>query len=150
MLIFQMFADWWYSMAQAFRLDSLRSWRYRKAGVIESTQRVTGMESWVVLQRRRKWRLAGHAARRTDGRWSHLIFGLDSDWWQERSWTPSNKMGDDLDHFFAPLGYSAGSWMEFGNCNQRLIFQMVADWRYSMTQARRLNSLRSCLGRPVT
>ena len=45
----------------------------RATGIAEEQLKNTRLEDWVAGQRRRKWRWAGHTARRLDGRWSQNI-----------------------------------------------------------------------------
>jgi hypothetical protein len=45
-------------------------WIKRATGISETHLKKAGLEDWVSQQRRRKFRLAGHIVRRTDGRWS--------------------------------------------------------------------------------
>eukprot|EP00973_Karenia_brevis_P085151 11818440-Karenia_brevis.AAC.1 len=54
-------------------------WLRRATGISESLAQQYGVCDWVEEQKRRKWRLAGHTARRDDARWS----------WKLLSWLPA-------------------------------------------------------------
>ena len=43
----------------------------RSTGIAEEALAKTKLEDWIAGQRRRKWRWAGHVARRKDNRWSN-------------------------------------------------------------------------------
>ena len=45
-------------------------WILRTTGIVEAQTRKIGLDDWRVAIRRKKWRRAGHLARREDGRWS--------------------------------------------------------------------------------
>ena len=54
--------------------ESWLDWIKRTTSVAEEHLRATGLDDWVVAQRKRNWAFAGHVARRTDMRWSsHLL-----------------------------------------------------------------------------
>eukprot|EP00973_Karenia_brevis_P054620 7591737-Karenia_brevis.AAC.1 len=68
-------------------------------------------DDWVRAQRRRKWRLAGHVARRDDHRWSTLV----AQWTPEEGYRdqghPRMRWADALDSFFRrKYGTSKGFW----------------------------------------
>eukprot|EP00973_Karenia_brevis_P044718 6192349-Karenia_brevis.AAC.1 len=56
------------------------SWIQRITHIVDSCLLSVVSDDWVTAQRRRKWRLAGHTARRDDGRWSLQV----------ASWTPGH------------------------------------------------------------
>ena len=58
------------------------------------------MDDWVVAQRRRKWRLAGHTARRTDHRWSETVLGWEPPYSHRPRGHPCKRWESDLDAFF--------------------------------------------------
>eukprot|EP00973_Karenia_brevis_P036586 5043515-Karenia_brevis.AAC.1 len=53
-------------------LEDYVTWIRRATHIAENATAKAGIEDWVVLQRRWKWRWAGHVARRPDNRWSNL------------------------------------------------------------------------------
>ena len=56
---------------------------------------------WVTEQRRRKWKWAGHVARRTDGRWStRVLHWLPSKGERTRG-RPATRWENDLEKFAA-------------------------------------------------
>ena len=58
------------------------------------------IDDWVVAQRRRKWRLAGHTARRTDHRWSETVLGWEPPYSHRPRGHPCKRWESDLDAFF--------------------------------------------------
>ena len=50
--------------------ESWIEWMRRTTGVMRDCANQGKVSDWVTEQRRRKWRWAGHVARRTDGRWT--------------------------------------------------------------------------------
>ena len=60
-------------------LEPFIDWLKRATHISEELAHKHGLQDWVDAQRSRKWRLAGHIARRTDGRWSTKLL----------SWSPS-------------------------------------------------------------
>ena len=62
-------------------LENWTDWIQRTTHYAEMQLLKAGAEGWVEGQRRRKWRWAGHVARRHDGRWSNLVL----------CWTPEGK-----------------------------------------------------------
>ena len=58
------------------------------------------IDDWVVAQRRRKWRLAGHTARRTDNRWSEAVLGWEPPCSNRARGHPCKRWASDLDAFF--------------------------------------------------
>ena len=50
--------------------ESWIDWMRRTAGVMRDFADQGRVADWATEQRRRKWRWAGHVARRTDGRWT--------------------------------------------------------------------------------
>eukprot|EP00973_Karenia_brevis_P079033 10967489-Karenia_brevis.AAC.1 len=59
-------------------VDDWVEWVQRATHTAEEHLRRCGIEDWVTAQRRKKWRWAGHLARRADGRWSTKLL----------EWTP--------------------------------------------------------------
>ena len=53
-------------------------------------------EDWVLQQRRRKFRLAGHIARRDDQRWSTRLVGSNLPLGVRKQGTPHKRWEDDL------------------------------------------------------
>ena len=93
-------------------LEPWVDWIRRATGLAELHLHKAGAEDWTGEHKRRKWRCAGHLARRDDDRWSKK--SLD--------WTPpgTRKVGrpharwsDSLDRFATTLfntEYEKGSW----------------------------------------
>jgi hypothetical protein len=76
--------------------ESWVEWMKRTTGALEEQLKKADIDEWVAAQRRRKWRWAGHTARRDDGRWSTMIL----DWLPENGCRkvghPARRWTDDL------------------------------------------------------
>ena len=69
------------------------------------------IEDWVMTQRRRKWRLAGHTARRVDGRWSTRLLDWRPEGGHRERKRPYERWAEDLNKFFAEAMEAApGEW----------------------------------------
>eukprot|EP00973_Karenia_brevis_P012964 1759288-Karenia_brevis.AAC.1 len=68
-------------------------------------------DDWIHAQRRRKWRLAGHVARRDDGRWStRVVQWCPAEGYRDPG-HPRKRWADELDSFFRKRwGASKGFW----------------------------------------
>ena len=95
-------------------------WVKRTTHIAETHLQRASIDDWVVAQRRKKWRLAGHTARRTDHRWSRTLL----------EWTPPNsnrgrghppkKWSTDLDAYFYNLdGIPRGLWISVAQDRNR-------------------------------
>ena len=66
---------------------------------------------WVTAQRRRKWRLTGHTARRTDGRWSTAVLTWSPQQGHRQRGHPKKRWTHDFDAFFMEhQGLPKGTW----------------------------------------
>ena len=54
-------------------MESWVAWIRRTTRDVEEYFQNMGGEDWVIEQKRRKWKWAGHTARRCDGRWSRAL-----------------------------------------------------------------------------
>ena len=90
-------------------LEEWSEWLKRTAHKAEDECRKLGLDDWVTLQRKRKWRLAGHTARREDERWSTAMLN-----WHPAGKRfqghPNKRWADDLNKFFkmefeGPVGF---------------------------------------------
>ena len=80
--------------------ESWVEWIKRCMHAAELHLRRASIDDWVAAQRRRKWRLAGHTARRDDDRWSEALLGWEppcSNWGRGH---PCKRWTNDLDSFF--------------------------------------------------
>ena len=87
--------------------ESWVEWVQRATGDAEATMAAHSSEDWATLQRRRKFRLAGKAARALDGRWSHRLL----------SWRPHHGRGRRVGHPHKRWAdditkLAGGSWIE--------------------------------------
>ena len=63
--------------AEGEESESWAEWVVRATNLAVEAARKAGVTDWVEEQRRRKWRWAGHVARRDDGRWSRRLMGWE-------------------------------------------------------------------------
>ena len=80
-------------------VETWQEWIKRATNLAAEAAKKAGVVDWVEEQRRRKWRWAGHVARREDGRWSRRLL----DWeppMGRRSWgRPALRWSDSLTQF---------------------------------------------------
>ena len=70
-----------------------------------------GVRDWVAEHYRLKFRLAGHVARREDGRWSEQVLHFRPRDGSRQQGHPCKRWSDDLEHFFgAAHGLQGGQW----------------------------------------
>ena len=69
------------------------------------------VKDWVILQRERKWRWAGHVARRSDGRWSTALLSWILQGGRRSRGHPAKRWGDEINTFFNKKdGSPKGFW----------------------------------------
>ena len=86
--------------------ESWEEWIVRATNIAVGAAKKAGVVDWVEEQRRRKWRWAGHVARRRDGRWSSRLLNWEP---QEgrRAWgRPAMRWEDALCKFIRSKGES--------------------------------------------
>ena len=94
--------------------ESWVQWIQRTTYIVEEQLKSTGLDDWVILQRRRQWSFAGHVARRTDGRWSTLVLDWQPHGGARTRGRPFKRWGDSLDLFFQKLfGSPRHFWILF-------------------------------------
>ena len=71
----------------------------RATGIAEDCLKNTRLEDWVSGQRRRKWRWAGHTARRHDGRWSNKILFCSNLHGIRGVGRPKTRWSDNIEQF---------------------------------------------------
>ena len=84
--------------------ESWVDWIRRQTAFAETQLDNANLEDWIEGQRRRKWRWAGHVARRGDSRWSTSIIGWIPHQGCRRVGRPSKRWRDDLDAYFGSYG----------------------------------------------
>ena len=73
-----------------------------------------GLEDWVSLQRRWKWRWAGHCARRTDKRWATEVLGWTPEHGRRNRGHPLKRWQDSINGYLHFLfGASTDSWIAY-------------------------------------
>ena len=99
-------------------LEPWHEWLQRVTHEAEEALAAASIEGWIVQQRRRFFRWAGHVARRTDNRWSTAVL-----WWNPadhqskhmagiwRQARPHKRWDDPLNSFFEERAcFPAGQW----------------------------------------
>ena len=92
-------------------------WMVRTAGLVDGALQRAKVPDWVEEQKRRKWRWAGHVARREDGRWSRRLMDWVPTKGGRRIGRPAVRREDDLNKFGRAIGadwrmlaQDRGSW----------------------------------------
>ena len=88
-------------------------WILRVTDVANDQMTKARVEDWVQGQRRRKWRLAGHMARREDGRWSTRLLQWEPGQGVRKVGGQRARWGDSVDDFMRSQldGYAKDLWM---------------------------------------
>ena len=79
-------------------------WIRRATFIAEESLWKAGLDNWVGAQRRRKFRWAGHVARRMDGRWSSIVVNWTPGVGSRRVGRPAMRLTDTLVQYFSYLG----------------------------------------------
>ena len=96
--------------------DTFVEWMRRATEISESHLKKAGVEDWVVGQRRRKYKLSGHFARRTDGWWSSRLVQWEPTGRRDIG-RPCRRWEDSLNHFFREVwGQCKGFWFTVAQC----------------------------------
>ena len=86
-------------------------WISRCTHFAEEQLRKCSIDDWVTAQRRMKWRLAGHLARRTDGRWSEAVLSWRPTRGHRDQGHPRRRWTDGLKRFFVEhVGMEGDLW----------------------------------------
>ena len=95
---------------QETKLEEWSKWLQRTTHQVEDMCCKLGLEDWVSLQRKRKWRLAGHTARRDDGRWSTTILHWKPDG-ERKQGHPRKRWADQLNAYFLQYDCETDFWL---------------------------------------
>ena len=91
--------------APALDLEDWVDFVRNAAEKVDAISERMGMESWVILHRRRKWQFAGKLARQCDSRWSQQVVHWKPNFGFGRSaGAPKTRWADQLDKF------AGGDW----------------------------------------
>ena len=86
---------------------------------MEDAREKAGLKSWVEEQRLKKWRWAGHAARREDGRWGTRLIEWVPSGKRPKKGRPKARWEDELDDFLCQArGASKGDWRLLAGCRE--------------------------------
>lgn len=88
------------------------AWLERTARAIDVQIQKGAVADWVVLQRARKWRWAGHVLRRKDGRWTRTILHWIPHGGERRRGRPATRWEDALEAYAAENGGKWEVWAE--------------------------------------
>ena len=84
--------------------ESWQEWLQRTAGSLDAEVKKGAVADWVEEQRRKKWRWAGHVARRRDGRWASRMLHWIPHGGERRRGRPATRWEDELEDFFKARG----------------------------------------------
>jgi len=99
--------------------ESWLDWIIRTTGFVEEQMHKAGLDDWVTAVHKKKWRWAGHIARRTDGRWATKLLTWVPEDGCRHVGRPCKKWSTDLDaFFFKSVGYETGSWIHVAQDRQ--------------------------------
>ena len=88
-------------------------WIVRATGLAELHASKAGVTDWIQAQRSRKWRFAGHVARRTDNRWSTKLLMWIPDAGKRGVGRPKTRWSDCLqDYVKAAYQDDAAIWTD--------------------------------------
>ena len=92
-------------------------WIQRSTYIAEEHLARAKLDDWVTEQRRRLFRWAGHAARRTDNRWSTRVLEWQPIDGKRLIGRPKRRWSDTLnDYFLTEHGLEKGSWQALAQC----------------------------------
>eukprot|EP00973_Karenia_brevis_P095134 12425838-Karenia_brevis.AAC.1 len=91
-------------------LETWLAWLRRATHTAEEHLQRCGLDDWVTAVRRKKWRWAGHVARRSDGRWASRLVGWAPSNGYRRPGHPCKRWADDLR--VCCRWASVGSWLD--------------------------------------
>ena len=94
-------------------------WIQRSTYIAEEHLARAKLDDWVTEQRRRLFRWAGHAARRTDNRWSTRVLDWQPTDGKRLIGRPKRRWSDTLnDYFLTEHGLEKGSWQALAQCRE--------------------------------
>lgn len=93
-------------------METWLDWIRRTTQAAEEHLRKCQIDDWVTAVRRKKWRWAGHLARREDGRWATKMLTWIPEHGKRRRGRPCKRWSDELTAFFCWGPMAAGSWVE--------------------------------------
>eukprot|EP00973_Karenia_brevis_P073593 10224891-Karenia_brevis.AAC.1 len=93
-------------------LEPWINWLRRSTTLSEEMAAKYGVQDWVEEQRIRAWRLAGHTARRTDGRWSAKLLQWTPATGRRAVGHPLKRWGDRLAEFHAHAFHGDANWIQ--------------------------------------
>ena len=81
--------------------ESYVGWMIKATSIAENCARKAKVSDWVVSQRQKKLKLAGHIARRNYRNWSTLALAWTPNLGARKVERPSKRWSDSLDHYRA-------------------------------------------------
>ena len=97
-------------------LEDWIAWVQRSTHAAEDAFANIGGESWIVCQRRRKWKWAGRVARMADDRWaSKTMLWIPKDG-KRKVGRPMLRWSDSLAEFFKSLAMEGADWVACAQC----------------------------------
>ena len=96
-------------------------WSVGRAIIIaEEEMQKAGVSDWVAAVRQQVWRLAGHIARRTDGRWSTAMLDWTPEGGGRSDGRPLKRWHEDIVRFFWAIGHEdQEAWRIAAACRKK-------------------------------
>ena len=99
-------------------LEPWIDWLKRATVISEDLARTHGVRDWVDEQRCRKWRLAGHTARRSDNRWSTKLIEATMPWGYRAPGHPCRRWDDELQKFIMEFWNEKSDWKDIAQLRE--------------------------------
>eukprot|EP00973_Karenia_brevis_P063206 8788013-Karenia_brevis.AAC.1 len=93
-------------------LEPWPEWMKRVTHMAEDAMDKCGVEDWVTAQKRKKWKWAGHVARRTDQRWNRRFLNFAPASGHRKPGHPKKRWSDSIDHVLHARGHCKGDWIQ--------------------------------------
>ena len=100
-------------------LESWVEWIRRSTSIAEGMLKNIKIEDWIAGRRRRKFRWAGHVARRSDERWSYKVLYWKPVDGRRVVGHPKKRRTDIIDSYFEEeCDLEKGAWMALAQCRE--------------------------------
>ena len=103
---------------EAADLEPWHVWIQRVTGHAMKEMEKAGVEEWTKAVRKRIWWLAGHIARRTDGRWSTSLLDRTPAAGARRVGHQLKRWVDDIDRTMSRWQVERGWWRTYAACRE--------------------------------
>eukprot|EP00973_Karenia_brevis_P019315 2647724-Karenia_brevis.AAC.1 len=100
-------------------LEPWQDWIQRVTHVAEDMLKKCNLDDWVTAQKRKKFRWAGHLARRADKRWSTTLLRFQPLHGYRDRGHPVKRWADDINRLFMSKGYAKDAWLDIAQDRER-------------------------------